>query len=105
MEKLTLVENIVISEMGSPRQYDHYKDMEAWGIDATQPITPIRGSFDLYGCSQVSDYMQNRGKNCLVISEPDAQGVCYKTKDGDWKCIMQDTTTRGKNSVTAPPPR
>jgi predicted transglutaminase-like cysteine proteinase len=40
MEKLTLVEHIVISEIGSPRQYDHYNDMEAWEIDATEPITP-----------------------------------------------------------------
>jgi hypothetical protein len=102
--KLHLVENIVVSEMGSPRQYDHYHDMEAWGIDATQPITPIRGSFDEYVCDEVSDYMQNSGKNCLIAHSSDAEGVCYKTASGEWKCIMQDTTTK-KTSFTGKPPR
>lgn len=88
MTSLLLVDNVRV-QVGATRPFqaltDSYTD-----IDHAAPVYPIRGSFVEYSCSEPNAAVGTVGKNCTVYDQPHAQGVCYKTSFGDWRCRMAD---------------
>lgn len=94
-------------QMGAGRkanpQMDTYDD-----LDRNSLVYPIRGSFTRYQCSKIFNIdaqHTNVGTNCNAIPQPQAQGICYRTTFGDWKCKMFDrvTDSSGVRSRVAPP--
>ncbi len=84
-------------------QSDTYTD-----LDPNSLVYPIRGSFTRYQCSKVFNIdagHTNVGKNCDAHPQPQAQGLCYRTTFGDWKCKMFDRVTDSSTVRTrvAPP--
>jgi len=58
-------------------------------IDPALPVYPIRGTFDLYGCSNPRQMTPPKpGRNCGLNRNVQGTGVCYKTGFGDWKCTI-----------------
>jgi hypothetical protein len=41
----------------------------------------------------------------LVVKQPKAEGKCYKTTFGDWKCSMQQLIAPENFLADQPPPR
>ena len=97
---LMLTENVKV-EIAKGRPFQPGSDILPDG-DTTLPLYPIRGSMTRFTCSQASDYMKNKGKNCLIWVEPKASGICYKTTFGDWNCSMSDLNPQ--KSYDQPPP-
>ena len=82
-------------QMGAARkanpQMDTYTD-----LDQNSLVYPIRGSFTRYQCSKIYNIdaqHTNVGTNCSAYPQPQAQGICYRTTFGDWKCKMFDRVT------------
>lgn len=58
-------------------------------IDPASNVYPIRGSEKLFLCGQVLEsIMHNTGTNCSYFDFSKAEGRCWKTTFGDWKCSM-----------------
>ena len=99
---LYLVENVKVQVFG-PRPY-HLND--AGGEhDTYKPVYPIRGSFRYYHCTPVSSMLGNAGANCAYAEESNAEGTCYHTPAGDWRCRMIDVTHMQDAARAVPPPR
>jgi hypothetical protein len=74
------------------------------GMDTTQPIYDIRGSYDGYVCYDTtrSSRLYPVGENCKV-SRYTSAGVCFRNTFGDWHCMMQGNSKEiGKK---LPPPQ
>lgn len=73
-------------------------------IDTGAKVYPINGSFTIAQCTQVSDYMQNAGKNCMWTDIPQAKGACYKTSNAGWSCFMNGDPSPGmpRNGLAGP---
>jgi hypothetical protein len=100
--KLRLIENASI-QLGNPRKYNMKEDYNVPNIDVTKMVYPIRGSFTQYSCVAYSDYMQNKGKNCMVAEHPNATGLCYKDSWANWLCSMGDVSFKITSNNAAPP--
>lgn len=98
---LYLVTDLVV-QVGKGRPFMAASDAELKDIDYEQLVYPLRGSYRWYQCKPVSDYMENRGQNCRIENQPNAEGQCYKTVFGDWTCTMQDIY--GETVGYGPPP-
>ena len=106
-DTIFLVESAQVQVASTPRNFqpgDAYND-----IDQNSPIYPIRGSFREYSCRKVFNLDSshtNVGKNCLVMEQPHAQGICYKNGFGEWTCKMRDAAVHWDTAVgNMPPPR
>lgn len=106
-DTIYLVENVQVQVALAPRQYqsgDEYND-----IDPNKPVYPIRGSFTWYSCRKqfnIDASHTNVGKNCSVLQQPHAQGICYKNTFGEWTCKMKDLTVHWDQATSGvPPPR
>jgi hypothetical protein len=101
-----LVENAVV-QVGGGRPYSPRSDTGFADLDLKTPIYPIRGSFVLYQCvaADSSERFYNIGKNCNAYNNRKAEGECYKTTFGDWKCRMNDVmkSEDDKRFNVAPP--
>jgi len=76
-------------EMGSSRPFVYYSDAGLAGIDLNAKVYELRGSYTAYFCTLVSASLNGPGKNCMKSVVPTAQGWCWKTSFGDWKCKLQ----------------
>jgi len=85
---LGLIQDVKL-EMGSPRAFVYYTDAGLAGIDLNAKVIELRGSYTGYFCNLVSASLNGPGKNCVKSAVPVAQGWCWKTSFGDWKCKMQ----------------
>lgn len=85
---LGLIQDVKL-EMGSPRDFVYYSDAGLAGIDLKAQVYVLRGSYTGYFCTLVSASLNGPGKNCLKSTVTGAQGWCWKTSFGDWKCKMQ----------------
>ena len=72
--------------------------------DVTQPVYPLRGSFDSYMCTATLPN-RNSGHNCMMTHFPDASGACWKTTFGDWECSLAGTGVNSTTKSQVPPPR
>ena len=85
-EYLLLVQNPVVS-LGPARPMGGGDVMDQ--IDVTSKVYTITGSAKYYNCDPINDNpMHNRGKNCTITEWPKADGHCWKTITGTWKCSM-----------------
>ncbi|MGA3082140.1 MAG: hypothetical protein ABSD44_12245 [Terracidiphilus sp.] len=51
-------------------------------------VYPLRGSYTGYFCRLISN-MEPAGQSCIKSVVPVAQGWCWKTSFGDWRCKLQ----------------
>ncbi len=85
---LGLIQDVKL-EMGSSRPFVYYSDAGLAGIDLNAKVYELRGSYTGYFCTLVSASLNGPGKNCIRSVVPVAQGWCWKTSFGDWKCKIQ----------------
>src|SRR5690348_3706071 len=89
-QDLYLLANVQV-EIGKSRPYQT-SDSLAQNIDPSQPVYPIRGSYDKYQCVVINTTMKlkghSAGDNCSLFPQPQAEGICYRTTFGDWECSM-----------------
>ena len=104
---LYLIEGLNMT-LGAPRKIIPTTDTYD-AIDADAPVYPIRGSFTRYQCSRqynIDASHTNVGTNCNAYPQPRAEGICYKTKFGDWSCKMFDHVTDSYSAkMHVPPPK
>jgi len=92
-ESIYLVSDVTV-ELGRPRPFN--PDMDAFGfaasnsIDPSQPVVPIRGSFNGWVCGKLGEINAAPGKSCNLTRNPHATGLCFKSSFGDWHCTMSD---------------
>ena len=98
---LGLIQDVKL-EMGSSRPFVYYSDAGLAGIDLNAKVYELRGSYTAYFCTLVSASLNGPGKNCMKSVIPAAQGWCWKTSFGDWKCKMQGGAP---DSVIGPGPK
>ena len=98
---LGLIQDVKL-EMGSSRPFVYYSDAGLAGIDLNAKVYELRGSYTAYFCTLVSASLNGPGKNCMKSVVPAAQGWCWKTSFGDWKCKMQGGAP---DSVIGPGPK
>lgn len=91
---LFLLENVQV-EIGKGRPFQYGSDIGMSEIDPSQPVYPIRGSFQRYQCSSSKAGPYKRGSNCTLITTPQAKGACFKTTFGDWTCKMASVNPSG----------
>jgi hypothetical protein len=74
-------------QMGSPRAFIYATDAALEGVDSEAKITPLRGSYTSYFCSPANN-MAPAGHNCMKGVAADANGWCWRTTFGDYKCAL-----------------
>jgi len=107
---MVLMENVKVDiGKGRPFQGGNNSDINMHDIDPRFPVYPIRGSFDMYQCSNIAagdpwQSIYEAGKNCDVYEEHRATGSCFKTTFGDWDCSMGDANAGGpsRRNVSGP---
>jgi hypothetical protein len=77
------------------------------GLDTSQPVYDIRGSYDAYVCydttrNKPSYPIHPVGANCNV-SRYTSAGICFRNTFGDWHCMMQGTSKKIGDKL--PPPQ
>jgi hypothetical protein len=97
---LGLIQDVKL-EMGSSRPFVYWTDAGLDGIDLNAKVYPLRGSYTGYFCTLVSASLNGPGQNCIKSVVPVAQGWCWKTSFGDWKCKLQGGAPKMENG--APP--
>lgn len=101
---ITLLDQVKV-QPGIARAYDSRIDGKHQGIDVRAEIIPLRGSEVNYICEPVTGSSStNKGKNCSVFIEPQAQGECWRSTSGQWQCQMGEITGT-PNAVSQPPPK
>jgi hypothetical protein len=108
---MILLENVQVQVgKGRPFQGGINSDINMHDVDVDFPVYPIRGSFDMYQCSNVApgdpwQSIYEARKNCDLYHETRATGACYKTTFGDWDCTMTDTASGGPAATTIAGPQ
>jgi hypothetical protein len=92
-ELLNLVTDVKV-EIGKGRPFNMQADSFGFatdlGIDPSQTVYPIRGSFTSFQCAKIGSTNGNPGKSCSKLPQPEAKGICFKTTFGEWHCDMTD---------------
>jgi len=97
---LGLIQDVKL-QMGSSRAFVYYSDAGLAGIDLNAQVYPLRGSYTGYFCRLVSTVLGPAGKSCIKSAVPAADGWCWKTSFGDYKCKLQGGAPAMEDS--APP--
>ncbi|MBN9219276.1 MAG: hypothetical protein J0I79_15105 [Mesorhizobium sp.] len=72
-------------EVGEPRTFNIDHDPSA--ADSDQPIQDIYAQrYITYTCSPLND--SNQGSNCTSLEIDNAEGECFKTRQGLWRCVF-----------------
>ena len=96
---LGLVQDVKL-QIGKSRPFDNWGDLGLLNIDSTATVYPLQGSYTAYFCRLVGT--APAGQTCIKNVVPAAQGWCWKTSFGDWRCKLQGTAPKMENS---PPPQ
>jgi hypothetical protein len=101
---ISLLQNVQV-EVGKSRPYSAWSDVGNSDIDNSQPVYPIRGSYDLYSCRPPGSMGFPAGTNCNVFKANTFAGICYKTTFADWSCPVQGTSApfTGEQDGVPPP--
>jgi len=97
---LGLIQDVKI-QIGKPRPFAEWTDAGLPGIDLTATVYPLQGSYTGYFCRIVNN-MAPAGQSCIKSVVPVAQGWCYKTSFGDYKCRMQGGAPKMEQGMPAP---
>ena len=101
---LLLYENVK-PEVGKSRSYSAGADSGAGEIDPSQPVYPVRGTWDAYTCCEPT-HNGTIGKNCNMRKATPLAGACYRTTFCDWSCRVRNTSWDLNDSIAGvPPPR
>jgi len=101
---LLLYENVQ-AEVGKSRPFSARADSGAGEIDPSQPVYPVRGTWDAYTCWEPT-HNGTVGKNCNMRKATPFAGACYRTTFGDWSCRVRNTSWDLSDSKAGvPPPR
>jgi len=88
-------------EMGTARSYQPETDSDLKEIDMTSMVYPLSGSLTVYWCSPVTTATP-AGKGCTVSPTPVANGKCWKTTFGDWKCNLIGPAPNSRSGLPGP---
>jgi hypothetical protein len=84
---VSLMQDVKV-EVGGARPF-MAEDSAFSQIDPAGKVYPIRGSEKMYLCGPVLEsVMHSQGKNCSYFVQSKAEGRCWKTKFGDWRCSL-----------------
>jgi hypothetical protein len=83
---LGLIQDVNL-QMASSRPFAFWTDAGLAGIDQKADVYPLQGSYTGYFCRLSNT--ATAGQSCLKSAVPVAQGWCWKTSVGEWKCKMQ----------------
>ncbi|BCW90028.1 hypothetical protein sos41_31960 [Alphaproteobacteria bacterium SO-S41] len=101
-DELWLVEDPVI-QVGEGRPNGGYNEMMSMpNADTTKPVYPLTGSWTWFTCRDPK-YTKDAALNCSRAEVTKAQGACWMTTDGVWRCNMTGTT--GARTEGHAPPR
>jgi hypothetical protein len=93
-------------ELGTGRPFNYQADSFGWatskGIDPSQTVYPIRGSFNAFRCVKLGYFGGEVGKNCTKTAAPEASGICFKSSFGEYHCILSGGQSTGVERY--PPP-
>ena len=92
-----LIQDIKL-QMGKTRPFVYWTDAGLAGIDLTAQVIPLQGSYTGYLCNKISN-MAPAGQSCIKSVVPVAQGWCWKTSFGDYKCKMQGAAPKMENAA------
>ncbi len=86
-----LVTDVTI-QLAHSRAFNWNQDSAGTGIDPSQPVYDVRGSYNKYLCTKPEpiDNVFSQTHNCALYDEPNSVGRCYKTTFGEWHCTMED---------------
>ena len=88
---LNLLTDVTV-QVGAGRPFNMQSDSFGWattnGIDSSQTVYPIRGSFTTWSCVKLGYFNGVPGKNCSKSPAPAAKGICFKSSFGEWHCMM-----------------
>jgi hypothetical protein len=76
-------------DLGGSRAFVYWTDAGLESIDMKAQVYPLQGSYTGYFCTLASASLNGPGQNCIKSAVPKAQGWCWKTSFGEWKCKMQ----------------
>ncbi|HTD28760.1 MAG TPA: hypothetical protein VK660_05175 [Xanthomonadaceae bacterium] len=96
---LGLIQDVKL-EMGASRPFNNWSDLGLSGIDSNAKVVPLRGSYTGYFCGLVGT--APAGHTCLKSVVPVAEGWCWRTSFGDYKCKMQGSAPNMESGM--PPP-
>jgi hypothetical protein len=94
---LGLIQDVKL-DIGSSRPFVYWTDAGLEGIDLKADVYPLQGSYTGYFCRLISN-MAPAGQSCIKSVVPKAQGWCWKTSFGEWKCKMQGGAPNMENSA------
>jgi hypothetical protein len=109
---LYLIENLTL-QVGKGHPPGDEMSYEA-DLDWDSLVFPIRGSFTQYQCKPLNadrafgGMFYNVGTNCSAYDQPHANGKCFKTSFGEWRCELIDNLANfnwGRHNVPPPPVR
>lgn len=92
---------MIVTDVAPGRTYERNQGAR-YNIDVTKPVFAIRGSMESYQCSPT--YGTPTGRNCAITHSRNAEGDCYRTTFGDWRCFMVDGQARPNETTDQPPP-
>jgi len=87
--ELYLTEDVKV-EVGKGRPFE--QEDGSGDADIHELVYPVRGSYTYYRCYPISS-AHPEGQSSVKVECPNAEGICYKTSFGDWKCSMADFHT------------
>jgi len=97
---LGLVQDVKL-QIGKPRPFAEWTDAGMPGIDLTATVYPLQGGYTGYFCRIINN-MAPAGQSCIKSVVPVAQGWCYKTSFGEYKCRMQGGAPKMEQGMPAP---
>ena len=105
-DEIYLVTNVKVQIAPKGRPFNIVTD--SWsGIDPSQLVYDIRGSFRNWQCSAKNSlaWENNPGSACNYGDQPSATGECYVDTFGEWHCHMLDVAHAGTTVSNVPPPQ
>jgi hypothetical protein len=97
---LGLIQDVKV-QVGKPRPFNNWSDLGLLNIDLTATVYPLQGSYTGYFCNLISN-MAPAGQSCLKSAVPAAEGWCWKTSFGDYKCKLQGNAPQTIAAMPAP---
>jgi hypothetical protein len=103
--EIVLISNVEIALI-TPSSYEPLMDAAFPGIDQSEKVYQLVGSFDRFVCAALSPGQNafSRTHNCTESSASVAAGRCWKNTSGDWHCTMDEPTQAGGSNKLAPWP-
>lgn len=94
---LGLVQDVTL-QVGKSRKFDNWGDLGLINIDSTAMVYPLQGNYNSYFCRLISN-MAPAGNSCIKTVVTGAQGWCWKTSFGDYRCKMQGGQAKMENGA------